>query len=78
MCVCVTFVFRGQSFGRHGGLRLRWSYSELELSSLMETTVVVVEVAGVEALVRWLPSEYQHCVNNTNTSVFRTDSINIT
>ena len=43
----------GRGLGLRLGLRLGlgWSHSQLKLSSLVKTTVVVVEVAGIHPLV---------------------------
>lgn len=61
--VCVTFFLSGNSGRNH-----RWFHRHLELSPLVEAAVIMVEVAGILALVRQLCVQYrQHVIEKDNT-----------
>lgn len=58
----VTLVFAGQWFSRHCWLNQRRLHCDLKYSSLVETAVMMVEVAGIQPLVCWL-SEHKYTLN---------------
>lgn len=65
--VCVTFFLTGSC-----GLNHRRFHRHLNLSPLVEAAVMMVEVAGILALVRQLCVQYrQHVIDNNNTFSFQ-------
>lgn len=72
LLVCVTFLLTGRS-----GLEQRRLHRHLELSPLVEATVVVVEVAGVLALVCQLRVQDGTAWTNNNTFSMKSIQINL-
>lgn len=68
-CVCVTFFLTG-----HGGLNHWCFHRHLKLSPLVEAAVVMVEVAGILALVHELRVQCRHQTSWTNNYTFSMNS----